>query len=60
MKFKILPITADASFRKFYRLILNKKKKNSCYRKKGKIQKFNNMKKIIKLSNLPKFSKINS
>ena len=36
MKFKILPITADASFRKFYRLILNKKKKILVIAKKEK------------------------
>jgi hypothetical protein len=27
MKFKVLPIAGDASFRKFYRLILNKSRK---------------------------------
>ena len=36
MKFKILPIAGDASFRKFYRLILNKKSKIIVFARKEK------------------------
>ena len=36
MKFKILPIAEDASFRKFYRLILNKKSKIIVFARKEK------------------------
>ena len=36
MKFKILPIVEDASFRKFYRLILNKKSKIIVFSRKEK------------------------
>ena len=36
MKFKILPIAEDASFRKFYRLILNKKSKIIVFSRKEK------------------------
>jgi len=38
MKFKIFPITEDASFRKFYRLILNKKSRVIVLAKKEKYQ----------------------
>ena len=40
MKFKILPIIEDASFRKFYRLILNKKSKIIVFSRK---EKYNNL-----------------
>ena len=36
MKFKLLPITGDASFRVFYRLILNKKSKVIVFAEKEK------------------------
>ena len=36
MKSKILPIAADASFRQFYRLVLNKKSKIIVFAKKEK------------------------
>ena len=36
MKFKILPIAGDASFRKFYRIILNDKKKILVFTQKEK------------------------
>ena len=36
MNYKILPIAGDASFRKFYRLILNKKSKIIVFTKKEK------------------------
>ena len=38
MKFKILPIEADASFRFFYRLILNKTSKIIVFSKKEKYE----------------------
>ena len=56
MKFKILPIAGDASFRTFYRLILNKKTKIVAFTKKEKyknliaysaINKFLREKKIL-------------
>ena len=37
MKFKIKAIAGDASFRKFYRVSINKKKKNYCFYTKRKI-----------------------
>ena len=53
MKFKILPIAGDASFRKFYRLILNKKSRIVVIAKKEKY------KNLIVYSTINKFLKDN-
>ena len=53
MKFKILPIAGDASFRTFYRLVLNKKSKIIVFAKK---EKFKN---LIVYSTINKFLRAN-
>ena len=53
MKFKIQPITEDASFRKFYRLILNKRSKIIVFAKKEKY------KNLVIYSTINKFLRAN-
>ena len=53
MKSKILPIAGDASFRKFYRIILNKKSKIIILAKKEKY------KNLIAYSTINKFLRVN-
>ena len=53
MKFKILPIAGDASFRKFYRIFLNNKKKILVYSEKEKY------KNLIAYSAINKFLRSN-
>ena len=53
MKFKILPIAGDASFRTFYRIILNKKSKIIVLAKKEKY------KNLIVYSTINKFLRVN-
>ena len=53
MNYKILPIAGDASFRKFYRLILNKSRKIVVFAKKEKYQN------LIAYSAINKFLRVN-
>ena len=53
MKFKILPIEGDASFRRFYRLILKKNKKIVIFAKKEKY------KNLIAYTAVNKFLRVN-
>ena len=53
MKFKILPIVGDASFRTFYRIILNKSSKIIVFAKKEKY------KNLIAYSAINKFLRAN-